>query len=416
MAETENTPEKKASPPPSTAPPQNGPQHGNRGRKRFLIWFCISVLVVSIGVFIYWLFWWRFEESTQDAYVNGNMTMLTPQIPGIVTAIYADNTQMVQEGQLLVELDPTDRAIALAESQAGLAATVRSVVQLFERVDELRAGVERQRALLIEAIQDFQRRKATVSAGAVSVENYEHSIATLRSSEADLIITEYQLAESVAMVQGTTVVNHPLVNQAKDRVRQAWVDLQRCTLFSPAKGLVAQRGVQVGQQISVGMALLAVIPLDQMWVDANFRELELTNMRIGQSAAVTADLYGRGIRFRGKVVGLPGGTGSVFSVLPPQNATGNWIKIVQRLPVRIQLDPQEIESHPLRLGLSMSVRVDTHVRDGPLVPEPQEPRRLYSTKVYSDQLEGVEMIMRCTVLENIDPDFLIRNPLLTEGL
>lgn len=386
--------------------------HNHARRKRFIIWFVVITLLLALVVFIYWFFWWRFEVNTQDAYVSGNMVTLTPQIPGIVTAIYADNTQMVQEGDILVELDRTDMTIALQLSEANLGETLRTVVQMFERVTELKASVEVQRALLINAVQDYEHRSATLHSGAVSLENYQRSVAVMKSTEATLEMTEAQLAEAVAAVQNSTVLTHPLVKGAMDSVRNAWVQLQRCRIVSPATGLIAQRSVQVGWQVGVGMPLLAIIPLDQMWVDANYREVDLANMRIGQKTRLTADLWGGDVVYHGYVVGLPGGTGSIFSVLPPQNATGNWIKIVQRLPVRISLDLEELKKHPLRLGLSINCTVSVRDTQGAMVPPPTSDTRLYSTGVFGQQVEGSQPLIDQIVAESVDTYFLKMKPSL----
>ena len=387
---------------PQTQQPQSEPHHSKR---KPVMWTLVAILlVIAIAVLIWWWFWLRFEESTDDAYVNGNMVVLTPQVPGIVTSISVDDTNYVSKGRIIVELDRTDAEIALGESVSNLAETVREVVSLFEKVDELQAEKEMRKAELIKKGQDFAHRQALVEEGGVSKEDYEHSEADFISAFASVIMVDHQLRAAIAQVENCTVETHPLVEKAKESVRQMWVNLQRCTISAPVDGMVAQKKVQVGEWVNPGDFLLEIIPFGQMWVDANFKETQLRHMRIGQDVELRADLYGRGTIFHGKIVGIPGGTGSVFSVLPPQNATGNWIKIVQRLPVRIALDPKEMQESPLRLGLSMDVTVDTHNIEGLVIAaqKPMEPL-LYETDVFEEQESGAEPLIAETIEANLVP-------------
>lgn len=344
-------------------------------------------------MFAYYLFYGRFYEYTDDAYVNGNQVMLTPQVAGIVTGITADDTDFVLQGRPLVYLDTTDAEIELQFQMAQLNLAVREVIHLFELVEELKAELFLKEAIVIRAEQDFQHRAALVDEGGVSLEDFEHAVAELDVAWADLERTEHAYYSAVAQVRNTTVLTHPKVTTAQERLKKAFVDRKRCTLLSPVTGIVAQRNAQVGQQVRVGEPLLAVIPLNEMWVDANFKETQLSHMRIGQSVEVYSDLWGSGIPFHGTVVGIGAGTGSIFSVLPPQNATGNWIKIVQRIPVRIALLPEEIRRYPLRLGMSMETTVD--VKEDRLLEIPRErPEEfLYYTDVFSSQEEGVEALI-----------------------
>lgn len=374
----------------------------HRQRLKWVALFLGGFALIGLGIFLYWLFWWRFFASTNDAYVNGNLVMLTPQIPGIVTTIYADDTQMVDEGQLLVELDSTDSLIRLSRSGAQLGEALRIVAKMFDQVGVLTAKLARDKAMLIRAAQDYEHRKGLAPVGGVSREDFEHSIAALRASFAALVMTENQLLQAEAQVYNTTIATHPLVQKAKDVIREAWVHLQRCKILSPVRGMIAERSVQVGKQVAPGMPLLAVLPLEEIWVTANFKETALGSLRIGQSATVTADIYGSGVPFRGRVIGIGGGTGSVFSLLPPQNATGNWIKIVQRVPVRIGLEPEQVAEHPLRIGLSTEVRVD--VRNTQLAPIPpvHPAKPLYGTDVYSHQEEGAEAMIERIISDTLE--------------
>ena len=326
----------------------------NQKRNRVILIAITIFLVLGLAWFAYWLLWGRLHKYTNDAYVNGNMVFLTPQVNGIVTSYSAMDTDFVTEGRILVELDPTDAKIALDLAKAELGNQVRQVVQMFEAVDEYYADMEKKEAVLIQTAQDYEHRECLIDSGAISTEDLEHATAFLTEALADLISSEHKYAAALAQVENTTVETHPLVMAAKEKVAEAYVNLMRCTILSPVTGIVAQRNVQVGKQVKKAEPLLAIIPLDQMWVDANYKEVQLPKVRIGQPAKVTSDLWGHSVVFHGKVVGIAGGTGSVFSLLPPQNATGNWIKIVQRLPVKILLDPNEIRDHPLRRGLDGS--------------------------------------------------------------
>ncbi len=361
----------------------------------------LIILTIAALLLLYWLIWGQFEEYTDDAYVGGNTVIINSQINGIVSAIYTDNNDFVQKGQLIVLLDSTDAALALEKREAELANTVRQVVQLFEKVVEMQAQVVTREAEVARAFLDFEHRRGLVEVGGVSVEDFEHAEIALAVAEAELLLSQAQLESVRAEVGNTTVETHPIVNVAKENVREAWVTLQRCRLIAPVDGIAAQRKTQVGQQIRPGETLLWIIPFDEMWVDANYKETQLKNLRIGQEVKVKSDLYGRAARYHGKIEGIAGGTGSVFSLIPPQNATGNWIKIVQRLPVRIKLDPEELKKHPLRLGISMEVTTDTHDRSGHVLPLAAPLRPLYQTDVYQNQTAGVNERITYIIRDNI---------------
>jgi membrane fusion protein, multidrug efflux system len=376
---------------PPTAPPRQEKRH----IKAVIILIVIFVLI-GLGWFSYWWGWGRFYVSTEDAYVGGNLVIITPQVDGIVTSLTADNTDIVPSGRPIVALDKTNQTLAFQSSLDELARTVRQVQQMFEQTLMLQAQVIAKKAMLLIATQDYEHRKAVVDMGGVSLEDFETAAANVEEAFYSLSAAEHEYFSSLALVENTSVETHPLVELTKDRVRLEWVNLQRHTITSPVHGIVAQRTVQVGEHVKSGQPLLAVIPIEEMWVDANFREVNLTKVRVGQPAKVTVDLYGSSIEFHGKVVGVGGGTGSVFSILPPQNATGNWIKIVQRVPVRIALESHEIERYPLRLGLSTEVTIDIHQTYLPVFPEVKPVKEIYSTNVFAHQEAGVEeWIQKC---------------------
>lgn len=372
----------------------------SKKRNRILLWVSVGFILTGIAVFLYWLTILRFEKFTNDAYVSGNMIDLIPQVPGIVTSINVDNTDLVEEGQVLIELDRTDYQIAYEISQNELGDTVRSVVQLFLRVEELEAELEQKDAELFKAEKDYQNRVNLVGIGGVSREEFEHVEADFVGTQAARKSTDLLLQSAYAEVQNTTVKTHPLVKKAADGLKDAYVNLQRCSILAPSSGYVAMRSTQLGEYVELSKPLMTIIPLNELWVDANYKEVQLSKVRIGQSVRLISDIYGSGVAFHGKIVGINPGTGSVFSALPPQNATGNWIKIVQRVPVRVSLDPNQLKKYPLWLGLSMNVTVDIHDYSGPMLAEATRIKSIYQTKIYSQQEEGVMKIIDKIILEN----------------
>ncbi len=362
---------------------------------------CAVFLMIGIAWLIYWLAWGRYFESTTDAYVNGNMISLNSQITGNVNGIYADDTQFVAQGQLLVTLDETDALVSLEMAKDNLASTVRNVVSLFAQTKEVEAQIVAKQADYLVAVEDYERRQNLIDEGGVSTEDLQTSEAKMISAEEELNVMEYRHEALLAEVQNTTVQDHPRVQQAKDDVNAAYLTLKRCKIKSPANGLIAQRSAQVGMRVKPETPLLAVIPLDQMWVDANYKEVQLKKMRIGQAVRLKSDMYGRDVIFEGKIIGIGGGTGSVFSILPPQNATGNWIKIVQRLPVRIGLNADQLKNHPLRLGLSMDVRVDLRNQTLPLIPKTIIEAIQYKTTIFDDQEDGVDELIEKILEKNL---------------
>lgn len=389
--------------------PPPPPPASNHKRNRAILITALIFALLGVAWLTYWLVWGRYYQYTDDAYVDGNNVVLTPQVPGIVESFSVMNADLVPEGRILVELDKTDASIALDKAIAELGNAVRDVMEMFERAKQLAAMIEVKKAEFVKSAQDYEHRKNLIDEGGVSLEDLEHAIAALGASYADLAATEHAFIGAVAKVENTSLQTHPIVEEAKNRVRDAFVFLQRCTIKAPVSGIVAQRTVQVGERVQAGKPLMAIVPLDQMWVNANFKEVQLSKMRVGQPVKVTSDMYGRSVVYEGIVAGIGGGTGSVFSVLPPQNATGNWIKIVQRVPVRITLDQKQIEEHPLRLGLSLEVTVDIHDTDKPLLPQVRADEPLYSTDVFADQETGAEALIAEVINENISPAFVEDN-------
>jgi len=340
-------------------------------------------LTVGLVYGAYWAQVLRYRQSTDDAYVGGNVVQITPQISGTVVAIGADDTQFVKAGQTLVPLDQADARVALDQAEAQLARTVRDVRNLFSTTSELDAAVQMRQTELAAAQSDLARRQRLGTTGAISGEELQHANDAVRSAQAALVAAEQQLAANRARVDGTTLADHPQVRDAAAAVRNAYLTLARTELPAPVAGFVARRNVQLGQRVGPGAPLMSVVPLDQVWVDANFKEPQLARMRVGQPVILTADLYGSHVVYHGRVAGFGAGTGAAFSLLPAQNATGNWIKIVQRVPVRIALDPGEIATHPLQIGLSMKAEVDVRGgADGERLPQLASNAAAWSTDVF----------------------------------
>jgi membrane fusion protein (multidrug efflux system) len=336
-----------------------------------LIALAAVVLLAGAAWAFYWHGFARWRISTDDAYVGGNIVQLTAEIPGSVRAIHARETETVAVGQTLLELDPSDARIAMDAAVSDLANTVRQVRGTFVQVERLRAQVAVRDVELQRARADLARRRSVASGGAISAEEFAHAQETVKGLEAALHAAREDLNVALAQTEGTTPELHPLVLRAAARVRDASLTLQRTTIVSPVDGVVGRKGVQLGQRIAPGMPLMGIVPLDDVWVDANFKEVQLARMHIGQPVEVESDVYGSKLTFNGHVAGISPGTGAAFALLPPQNASGNWIKIVQRVPVRVALDPGQVREHPLRVGLSMHVTVDVHDESGPVLTTPQ---------------------------------------------
>jgi membrane fusion protein (multidrug efflux system) len=342
-------------------------------RRRWIVGLGAALVLIALLVAAWWLLDARFYESTDDAYVAGDLVNVMSQVNGTVVSIGADETDLATAGQELVRLDATDARIALQDAEQQLARTVRQTRTVFATRDQLQAVVDQRRADLARAQADFNRRRSLAASGAVSGEELAHAQDTLKAAHEALVAAQKNLAASSALVGRTGVADNPDVRAAATQVERAWLALVRTSVRAPVKGYVARRSVQLGERIAPGAPLMSLVPLGRLWLEANFREMQLRHMRIGQPVTVVADLYGGRVTYHGRVAGLGLGTGAAFALLPAQNATGNWIKVVQRVPVRIELDARELAAHPLRIGLSTVVRVDLHDTSGAELA--QTPRR-----------------------------------------
>ncbi|MBW9332249.1 HlyD family efflux transporter periplasmic adaptor subunit [Herbaspirillum sp. RU 5E] len=383
-------------PPANSNSNSNGNGNGNGKRKRQLILLTLVLLVIGIACFLYWFLHARFFEETDDAYVGGNVVQISAQVGGTVVAVKADDTQVVKAGQPLVALDAADTKLALEQAQAALAQAVRQTRQLFLNNDTLAANVAAADSNLARAREDLQRRQAGLSSGAVSQEDVSHARDAVKSAVAALDQARAAAAANRALTDHTSVTEHPNVLQAATAVRNAYLNYARVNIVAPVAGFVSKRSVQVGQRIAAGNPLMAIVPLEQIWIDANFKESQLQHIRLGQPVEVIADVYGSSVKYKGTVIGFSAGTGGAFSLLPAQNATGNWIKVVQRVPVRIALDPEQVRAHPLRIGLSTTATVDIHGDGRALEAVPTN----YQTNVYDDLGKQADAIVERIISDN----------------
>ena len=392
---------------------ETAPKNGKR--QRLLLIAGAVFILAALGYGAYWAKYLRHYERTDDAYVQGNLVQITPQLAGTVVAVNADDTDFVKAGQTLVTLDHADAQVALEQAQAALAQTVREVRSLYvtnttwaANIEQREADVKRANADLARAQDDLARRQSLADSGAVSGEEMNHAQtavsnahAALAAAQAALAAARQQLATNQSLTEGTSIEKHPNVERAAAKVREAYLAVARTELPSPVSGYVAKRTVQLGQRVAAGTPLMSIVPLDEVWVDANFKEVQLRRMRIGQPVTLTADAYGSAVRYDGRIVGLGVGTGGAFALLPAQNATGNWIKVVQRVPVRIAIDPKELAAHPLRVGLSMDVAVNIADTSGTSLADAPRAAAAHTTNAFTHDAEEADALVKRTIAENI---------------
>ncbi|MBZ7366118.1 multidrug efflux MFS transporter periplasmic adaptor subunit EmrA [Klebsiella grimontii] len=382
----------------SQTPQQPGSKKGKR--KGALLLLTLLFIIVAVAYGIYWFLVLRHFEETDDAYVAGNQVQIMAQVSGSVTKVWADNTDYVQKGDPLVTLDQTDAQQAFEKAQTQLAASVRQTRQQMINSKQLQASIEVKKTALSQAQTDLNRRIPLGAANLIGREELQHARDTVDSAQAELDVAIQQYNANQAIVLGTKLELQPAVLQAATEVRNAWLALQRTKIVSPISGYVSRRSVQPGAQISSTTPLMAVVPATNLWIDANFKETQLAHMRIGQPATVISDIYGDDVKYTGKVVGLDMGTGSAFSLLPAQNATGNWIKVVQRLPVRIELDEKQLAEHPLRIGLSTLVEVNTTDRGGEMLASQVRSSPVYESNAREIGLEPVNKLINDIIQAN----------------
>ncbi|MEK0166691.1 multidrug efflux MFS transporter periplasmic adaptor subunit EmrA [Pseudescherichia vulneris] len=377
------------------------PVNNKKGKRtRILLILTLLFIVIAVAYGIYWFLVLRHHEETDDAYVAGNQVQIMAQVSGSVTKVWVDNTDFVKKGDVLVTLDPTDAQQAFEKAQTKLASSVRQTRQMMINSKQYQANIEVKKTALAQAQSDLNRRVPLGTANLIGREELQHARDAVASAQAQLDVAVQQYNANQAMILGTRLEDQPAVQQAAAEVRNAWLALQRTKIVSPMTGYVSRRAVQPGAQIGVTTPLMAVVPASGLWVDANFKETQLAHMRIGQTATVVSDIYGDDVTYTGKVVGLDMGTGSAFSLLPAQNATGNWIKVVQRLPVRIELDANQLTQHPLRIGLSTLVTVDTSNSDGQMLASQARTTPAYESNAREIGLEPVNILINDIVQAN----------------
>jgi membrane fusion protein (multidrug efflux system) len=378
------------------------PASGNR--RKILILIAVIFIVLGLLWALYWVLVLSKREQTDDAYVNGNKVVISAQIPGTVVAVLADDTQLVKAGQVLVRLDPIDAQTSLSRTASALAQTVRQVRQQKSTADQYDSLINTRQLELERAQADLAKREPLLADNAIAPEEVRHARESVDLARAALTQAKRQSASAHALVEGTAVQDNPAVMQAKAAYRDAWITAQRNVVVAPVSGYVAERSVQLGQHIQAGQALMTVIPLNALWIDANFKEVQLRNLRIGQPAEVRSDLYGGSYIFHGHVKGMSAGTGAAFALLPAQNASGNWIKVVQRVPVRIQIDDKDLEKSPLRVGLSTTVTVDTTSRSGPVLAADTTDQFAGDTSVYTLDIDKANAEADAIVHRNLGID------------
>ena len=373
----------------------------NGKRRNILILIALIFIVLGLAWGAYWLLVLAKREQTDDAYVNGNKVVISAQVSGTVIAVLADDTQLVKAGQVLVRLDPVDAETNLNRTASALAQTVRQVRQEKATADQYDSFIETRKLELARSEADLAKREPLIAERAIAPEEVRHARESVEMARAALAQAVHQAISSHALVDGAQVADNPAVLQAKAAYRDAWIAAERNAVVAPVTGYVAERSVQLGQHIQAGQALMTVIPLNSLWVDANFKEVQLRHLRIGQPARVRSDLYGGSNIFHGRVEGMSAGTGAAFSLLPAQNASGNWIKVVQRVPVRIQIDDGDLAKSPLRVGLSATVTVDTTNRDGPVLALHPADKPVGDTQVYAQDFDRANAEADAVVNRNL---------------
>jgi membrane fusion protein (multidrug efflux system) len=368
-------------------------------RRALLLGITAAFVLTGLGYGAYYMLVLSKRVETDNAYVGGNLVNVSSQVTGSVIEIRADETQLVQAGAEIVRLDPSDAEVALAQAEARLGTAVRQQRERYSNVEQLNAVVEQRRVALKTAQEDLARRAPLAAEHVVSGEDVAHARRAVDEARAALEVALRQVAAARVAVAGVSPAQHPNVLAAKADYLSAWLAARRNAIVAPVTGYVAKRSVQVGSRIAPGAPLLSIVPLNQLWIDANFKESELRDIRVGQPATIEADMYGNKVQYHGKVLGLSAGTGSAFSLLPAQNATGNWIKVVQRLPVRIALDPKELEAHPLRVGLSATVDIDIANKSGSALGAVAAPS--YATTVLSQPLQEAQSATDAIVRKNL---------------
>jgi membrane fusion protein (multidrug efflux system) len=371
-----------------------------KARKRNLIAASSIFIAIAVIYGVYWGTVLRFEEGTDDAYVAGHLMQLTPEVGGTVVKVSSEDTDRVEAGQTVVQLDVNDAQLNFDRARQNYIMSVRETRQMMSNSQQQAAVVDMRKTELARAQSDLKRRELLAGTDAISPEELAHARDAVNSAQAALEASGKQQKATNDLLGSDEIAQHPKVVAAATSLREAWLALERTRVKAPAAGYIARRNIQVGQRVTAGTPLMAIVPLQNVWVDANFKEVQLDKIRIGQAVDLTADLYGSKITYHGKVAGLSAGTGSAFSLLPAQNATGNWIKVVQRVPVRITLDQKELLKHPLRVGLSMNAEVSTRDQTGPMLADAPKATSLQETSVLTPDLKQADALIKQLLIAN----------------
>ena len=362
-------------------------------RRKKLIILTLLFILFALAYGVYWFMFCRFSESTDNAYVMGNQIPVDVQINGRILAINVDDNDFIEQNAVIATIDAIDAENDFGYAKNALIKAIREMHQIQITNEKLSASIQLKQVTLDKLKQDLERRENLWSRKMISQEEIIHARQDVDIAINDLNISQHELAINNALLMQTPLLKQPSIQQAIFKLKQAWLNLKRTKITAPVTGYVARRSVQVGTQVTKGERLMAIVPLDQIWVEANFKEVQLKDIRIGQLVTLESDYYGEKVKFKGKISGIAMGTGSAFSLLPAQNATGNWIKVIQRLPVRIELDKAQIKQFPLRIGLSMHVNVDTHDTTGKLLTDIPAKTIKYQTDSLSfDESEFAQLI------------------------
>lgn len=378
----------------------NDPVKKSKRKTSFFILFIVLVVIAATWFFYYEVYA-KYSEETNDAYVNGDLVVISPQISGTVSKVVVDQGDYVEKGQILISLDSNDTQIALQAAEAKLANSVREVRSLYATADNAKASLEATKVEYNQAISDYKRRQKLAKSGAISQEDLNHYKDLVETTKSQYLASQQALKMAVALVDNTVLKTHPAIKSAVANLRQVYLNNLRADIVAPISGYVAKRAVQLGSQVQPGTQMMVIVPLHQVWVDANFKESQMRDMRIGQAVILTSDLYGKEVEYKGEIESLGIGTGSAFSLLPAQNASGNWIKIVQRLPVKIRLQKDNLAQYPLRIGLSMLAKVDIEDRNGALLSESPQQEARFDTDVYQNTLQEVDHLVTKILHENV---------------
>lgn len=377
-------------------------------KRQIVVYACTAFFTLGL---IIGVCWWIIDihhyRRTNDCYVHGNQIPITPLIDGFLTSVRTDDTYLVEKNQILFTQDETNSIIALNEAKKNLANAVRNVCQIYHEAFANESDILVKKAEYLRAREFYNHRLEVVEQGAVAFEDFQYYQTQMEATENAYEQAKSAFFEKVALIQGVSIRENPTVIRAAEQVIQAWVNLYRCKTYAPVRGLVAQRVAQVGTWVKAGDPLLSIIPLDQIWVNANFKETQMKRMKIGQPVKVWADMYGPNVVYHGVIVGLPGGAGNAFTILPPQNLSGNWIKIVQRLPVRVVIDPQDLVKYPLRLGMTCHARVNIRNQSDSYFQTPEEVAPSYYTDIYKQETYGSWDLVDSIFQANLDPSLAV---------